>query len=269
MLQITVEAISLKAIKWQKDLLKPTGHFALGYKSPLTPSHTATYLPPQCSKPQQQPCLPHPTSLCRLQTQGSLIYKRVLPLLGRRHPLSTHAAASPRGTNICCTPSVYCRCVVSLLWRDSEMPEVNGKMEKESSYTPKMLQVIHKGKKWEARKHTGSRCTGKQKHLSFFVHEFEKDATSLLLKTDRIVAKGFFRWIKPLYSFALQSSACLAKVTSWVSSLTTRMVRTSSLVYAGNNNRAPLRPEEMLRYTPLLQAVHGLFCYIPSSLLSF
>lgn len=59
----------------------------------------------------------------------------------------------------------------------------------------------------------GSRCTGNQKHLNFFVHKFEKDATSLLVKTGSVVvAKVFFRWIKSLYSFALQSSMCLAKV---------------------------------------------------------
>lgn len=60
----------------------------------------------------------------------------------------------------------------------------------------------------------GSRFIGNQKHLSFFVHNFEKVATSLLVKIGSVaVVKVIFRWIKSLYSFVLlQSSTRLAKV---------------------------------------------------------
>lgn len=66
-----------------------------------------------------------------------------------------------------------------------------------------------------------------------------------------------------LYTALCSELNVFSKSTSWVSSLATHMVRrTSSLVYAGDNNRAALWTEEVPRYTPPLRTVNGFFCYI-------
>lgn len=85
-----------KMTKKKIKLLKPIGRFALrqGYRARQLLPQIATCLAPRCAKTQEQSCTPSQPHV-PLENRESLIYKRVLHLLGWRSSPST---PHPRGT---------------------------------------------------------------------------------------------------------------------------------------------------------------------------
>lgn len=83
-----------------------------------------------------------------------------------------------------------------------------------------------------------------QKHFTFFVHKSEAESPFWVQTGAAVVAQVFLGWIKSVQLCAPELNA-LSESTSWVLSLA-HTVRTSSPVYAGNNNRAPLSLSELL-----------------------